>query len=75
MSVAERAIEASSAEQANESERCERTSKQTSEWPSTYVPIIGLSEPPCNGAASLLCIPVQRVQHKTIWNAIISDEG
>ena len=39
MSAAERASEASSAEQANDSagmrERCERMSEWTSEWPST----------------------------------------
>ena len=27
------------------SERCERTSEQTSEWPSTYIPILGCLEP------------------------------
>ena len=29
------------------SEECERTSERTSEWPSTCVPITGLSESPC----------------------------
>ena len=28
-------------------ERCERTSKWTSKWPSIYVLILGLSKPPC----------------------------
>ena len=31
------------------SERCERASERTSEWPSTYVPITSLSKPPCAG--------------------------
>ena len=31
------------------SERCERTSEQTSEWPGTYVPITGSSKPPWDG--------------------------
>ena len=32
------------------SELCERTSKRTSEWPNTYVPILGCSAPlPCTG--------------------------
>ena len=30
------------------SERCERTSEQTSEWPSTYVSILACSRPQCN---------------------------
>ena len=31
------------------SERCEQTSKRTSEWPSTYVPILGVSNPSWEG--------------------------
>ena len=31
------------------SERCERTSERTSKWPSTYVPILGFSNPSCVG--------------------------
>ena len=30
------------------SERCEQMSERTSEWPSTYVSILGLSEPQCS---------------------------
>ena len=33
------------------SERCERTSERTSEWPSTYVPILGSSAPLCSDLA------------------------
>ena len=32
----------------SESERCKRTSEQTSEWPSTYLPILGCSAPLCS---------------------------
>ena len=31
------------------SERCERTSKRMSEWPSTYVTILVCSRPQCDG--------------------------
>ena len=41
MSAAERAVWSKRV-----SERYERTSERTSEWPSTYVPIISGSEPP-----------------------------
>ena len=47
MSSAERAERAVRSKRM--SERCERTSERTSEWPGTYVPITSLSEPPCDG--------------------------
>ena len=34
-------------------ERCEWTSKKMSEWPSTFVPILGCSEPTCAGGWGL----------------------
>ena len=36
------------------SERCEQTSKWTCEWPSTYVGILGCSEPLCLGSGANL---------------------
>ena len=58
------------------SERRERTSERTSEWPSTYVPILGFSNPSCtafNGFCtanvrqrivihSLICPPTSQYQ-------------
>ena len=45
-SAAERAVQSK-----RMSERCEQTSKRTSEWPSTYIPILGCSKPPCTAEA------------------------
>ena len=52
MSAAERASEASSAEQASAeqaSERCEQTSERMSEWPITNISILRRFESPWNG--------------------------
>ena len=47
---AQRSMQAKRAEWSKRmSEWCERTSKRTSEWLSTYVLILGLSEPQCAG--------------------------
>ena len=40
------------------SEQCGQTSKRTSEWPSTYIPILGSTDPLCNmiGLSGLLIV-------------------
>ena len=54
------------------SERCERTSERTSERPCTYVPITGLSEPPCrrdgrtDGRTDSPCIP------QDFWEGLVT---
>ena len=40
------------------SERCKRTRERTSEWLSTYVPILGCSKPPCNGLECVSLVAV-----------------
>ena len=52
MSAAERASKAKRAVRSKRMrERCELTSERTSEWPSTYFSITGLSTPPCSEAS------------------------
>ena len=41
-------------------------SKRTNEWPSTYVPILGRSEPLCNGAQCMHCTQFSTLG--TLWN-------
>ena len=52
VSAAECASEVSSVEQAND-EQCERTSKRTSEWPSTAVWVLSYSGPQCAGCGTV----------------------
>ena len=56
--VSERAQRSARAKQVGQSkqisEQCEWTSNQTSEWPSTYVGILGCSEPLCLGSGANL---------------------
>ena len=51
------------------SERCERTSEWTSEWPSTYVLILGCSEPLCN-VVVVVVVVVIIIQAATAWARI-----
>ena len=56
MSTAEHAVRAVRSKQMSERCDCERMSKQKSEWPISYVPILGCSEPLCHGARMALLL-------------------
>ena len=51
------------------SERCERTSERTSEWPSTYVSILVCSRPQCASFVSLL--PLRPFYHAAVVVVVV----